>query len=114
MILTSVMHHLEAIILDFNFEPNIGLNPISSRAVEVYIAIMYDLTILDEAERAMKCHDFVMQWLLDQGHLPYRLGVHSMNQMPECTDDSFNLFLRLKKTFDPAEIISPGRYLKKI
>jgi 4-cresol dehydrogenase (hydroxylating) len=114
MILTSVMHHLETIILDFNFEPNIGLNPISSRAVEVYIAIMYDLTILDEAERAMKCHDFVMQWLLDQGHLPYRLGVHSMNQMPECTDDSFNLFLRLKKTFDPAEIISPGRYLKKI
>ena len=110
-LISSVMAKVETIILSHDFEPNIGFNPISARAIEAYIGIMYDIDVAGENERAIKCHDDVVDWLISQGHLLFRLGTQSMGKMPFEVDQSSALFRRIKQAFDPEQIISPGRYL---
>ncbi|MBI1790255.1 MAG: FAD-binding oxidoreductase, partial [Acidobacteria bacterium] len=61
-------------------------------------------------ERAMACHDEVARRLIEQGHLPYRLGIHSMRSLPAAVDDSEGFFEALKRTLDPAGILARGRY----
>jgi len=110
-VISTVMAKVEGIILNHDFEPNIGFNPISARAIEAYIGIMYDLDVPGEDGRAIKCHDVVVDWLISQGHFLFRLGTQSMGKLPSEVDGSIALFRRIKQAFDPEQIISPGRYL---
>lgn len=89
---STIMAKVEAIILSHDFEPNIGFNPISARAIEAYIGIMYDIDVAGENERAIKCHDDVVDWLISQGHLLFRLGTQSMGNLPLEVDQSIPLF----------------------
>ena len=98
-LISTVMAKVEAIILSHDFEPNIGFNPISARAIEACIGIMYDLDIPSEYGRAIKCHDdddddddVVVDWLISQGHLLFRLGTQSMGNLPLEVDQSIPLF----------------------
>lgn len=108
--LAKVLAHIEALVARHGFEANIGLNPVSPRAVEVYLAIMFDRELAGEDAKAMHCHDAVLAWLMAQGHLPYRLGVQSMAQMPQARDDTDAWLGRIKQASDPADIVSPARY----
>jgi 4-cresol dehydrogenase (hydroxylating) len=105
-VISTAMAKVEAIILSHDFEPNIGFNPISARAIEAYIGIMYDLDISSEYGRAIKCHDDVVDWLIFQGHLLFRLGTQSMGNLPLEVDRSIALFRRIKQAFDLEQIIS--------
>ena len=108
--LARVLAQLEALVAQHGFEANIGLNPVSPRAVEAYLAIMFDRDVPGEDTKALRCHDAVLAWLTAQGHLPYRLGVQSMAHMPQARDDTDAWLGRVKKASDPAGIISPARY----
>lgn len=101
---------MEALIKAHGLEPNIGLNPVSPRLLEVYAALMFDRDVAGEDGRAMACHDALMRALIAKGHLPYRLGVQSMHLLPAPADDSAALMRRLKAAFDPHHVIAPGRY----
>jgi 4-cresol dehydrogenase (hydroxylating) flavoprotein subunit len=92
------------------FEPNLGLNPISSRLFEVYAALVYDRDVPGEDSRAMACHDTLLRWLISEGHLPYRLGVQAFGMLPEAVDDSRAVMRRIKSAFDPHNLVAPGRY----
>jgi 4-cresol dehydrogenase (hydroxylating) len=105
-----VLAEVERRIRQHGLEPNIGLNPVSPRLLDVYVALMFDLELPGEDERAMACHHSVMRWLIEQGHLPYRLGVQSFGMLPRPADDSAAVMARLKRAFDPLDIVAPGRY----
>lgn len=96
--------------LAHGFEPHLGLNAISPRALNLFVALMFDLDIPGESEKAMACHDALMSALVERGHLPYRLGPHAMDVLPPATDDSEDLVRALKKRCDPGGILDPGRY----
>lgn len=71
---------------------------------------MFDREVAGEDEKAMSCHDELLQMLTQAGHIPYRLGIQSMNSLPPAQDDS-GFFLRtLKQALDPNDILAPGRY----
>ena len=94
----------------YNFEPNLSMNLNSARSVHLFIAIMFDREVAGEDERAMSCHDELLQMLTQSGHIPYRLGIQSMNSLPPAQDD-YGFFLRtLKQALDPNDILAPGRY----
>jgi 4-cresol dehydrogenase (hydroxylating) len=105
-----VIAEIERRVLAHGLEPNIGLNPVSPRLLEVYVALMFDRDVAGEDERAMACHHALMQWLIDAGHLPYRLGVQSFGMLPRPADDSAAVMQRLKQAFDPHDVVAPGRY----
>jgi len=100
---------VERRMLAHGFEPNIGINPVSPRLMEAYVALMYDREVPGEDARAMACHHEVMRGLLAQGHLPYRLGVQSASLMPAPADDSGAVLRRLRSVFDPRGVLAAGR-----
>ena len=101
---------IESTVKSYQFEPNIAMSCTSGRSIHMFLAIMYDREIEGEDERAMQCHDEVMQLLSQKGYLPYRLGIQSMNSLPPTEDDYGHLMKTIKRGLDPNNILSPGRY----
>jgi 4-cresol dehydrogenase (hydroxylating) flavoprotein subunit len=100
---------IESIIKSDGFEPNLAMD-CSSRSIRMFIAIMYDRSIKGEDGRAMDCHDRLMEFLLEAGYIPFRLGIQSMHSLPAARDDYGKLIADLKHALDPNYILSPGRY----
>jgi 4-cresol dehydrogenase (hydroxylating) len=71
---------------------------------------MYDRDVAGEDQRAMECHDKMLQVLIQEGYIPYRLGIQSMNSLPPSQDDYGKLISTLKRGLDPNNILAPGRY----
>lgn len=92
------------------FEPNVGLQCVTERSIDMTVAIAYDRDVAGEDERAFACHDEMMQKLLLEGYIPYRLSTQLMNSLPPAKDDYGKLLQELKRALDPNNILAPGRY----
>ena len=92
------------------FEPSFGLQCVTERSIDLTAIILYDREVPGEDERAIACHDEMMQKLATEGYIPYRLSTQSMNSLPLARDDYGKLLQDLKRTLDPNDILAPGRY----
>lgn len=97
-------------VLDAGFEPNLGFQVVSARAVRFFTAIAYDRRVDGEDARALACHDEVMSDLSALGHLPFRLGVQSMGALPEGDATHTHVIKAVKAATDPAGVLAPGLY----
>ena len=109
-VISEALQLVEATVKKYDFEPNIAMNCNCGRRVDIFVAIMYDRDTPGEDTRAMSCHDDVLQLLTNAGHIPYRLGIQSMNSLPAAQDDYGFLMRKLKQTLDPNDILAPARY----
>ncbi|MBD2774168.1 FAD-binding oxidoreductase [Iningainema tapete] len=109
-VISQAVQVIEATVNKYEFEANIAMNCTCGRSVQMFIAIMFDRDVPGEDERAMSCHDHLLQLLIQAGHIPYRLGIQSMNSLPLAQDDYGMLMRSLKQTLDPNDILAPGRY----
>jgi 4-cresol dehydrogenase (hydroxylating) len=96
--------------LERGFEPNVALLFMSERFVSFCAAILFDRDAEGEDERALACHDAILEALIGKGYLPFRLGIQSMQFVPPPSDDSASVFASLKRALDPNDILAPGRY----
>ena len=92
------------------FEPNLGLQCVTERSIDVTVTIIYDRDVPGEDERAMACHDEMMEKLTLFGYIPYRLSTQSMNSLPTPRDDYGKFLRQIKTALDPNNILAPGRY----
>lgn len=106
----AVTAHVERHVLAHGFEPNVGLTCVSPRCLHVFVSLFYDRDVPGEDARAQACHDELFSWLTARGHLPYRLGIHSMAALPDAHADDTALLAALKRLFDPNGVLAPGRY----
>lgn len=97
-------------IKDYQFEPNLGMTCMSGRSVRIFAAIMYDRQVVGEDEKAIACHNHLLELLLQAGYIPDRLGIQSMNALPPAQDDYGEFIRHLKQNLDPQNILAPGRY----
>ena len=102
----EAMAEIEALVAHHGFEPNIGLVLAGPRSIRVYVALMYDRDVAGEDERALACHDALLEAMLRRGAYPYRLGLQSMRAFPR----AFPALQAIKQALDPHRIIAPGRY----
>lgn len=109
-VLTEILKLSEDLCLAHGFEAHLGLNPVSGRSVNLFVALMFDLDIPGESARAMACHDALMAAFVRRGHLPYRLGAQSMDALPRAEGDYDAVLARIRAAVDPAGILGPGRY----
>lgn len=94
----------------YGYEPNIGINCVTERNININATIFYDRLVEGEDQKALNCHDEILQSLMDKGYYPYRLSTQSMNSLPTPKDD-YGLFIKkIKDSLDPDHILSPGRY----
>ena len=98
---TSYKHHLE---------PNIGFLFISERTLDITGAICFDKTNREEMSNATKCHDEIMEKLIDAGYPPYRLGIQSMQLFEHTEESTLDLLEQIKKSIDPNNILANKRY----
>jgi len=97
------------VVLRHGFEPALSLTLLTERAIGCVISIGYDRDVPGEDDRALACHDELVERFADEGYYPYRLGIQSMHLMRRPTP--YNDFLQsVRETLDPAGILAPGRY----
>jgi len=94
----------------YAFEPILIIGCISARVIYLNVDITYDREVEGEDEKALACHDEMLGRLIEEGYVPYRLGIQSVRLVPEPDDDSGLLLNRLKEALDPSGILAPGRY----
>lgn len=94
----------------YGYEPNIGLNCISERNINVTAAVIYDRDVAGEDERALACYHALTGRVTQAGYYPYRLGTHGMTSLPPAQDDYGPILARLKQALDPNGVLAPGRY----
>ena len=94
----------------FQFEPQIAFISPSERAVYLFPSIVYDRLVPGEDERAMACHNRMLEAMIQEGYTPYRLGVHSMTTLSAVADGYDRVVGRIKNLLDPFQILAPGRY----
>lgn len=106
----TVMNIIEQTFACYQFEPNISIICATERTVIVNIAILYDRDVVEEDKHALLCYNELLQRLTQEGYIPYRLGIQSMNALPPPKDDYREFLSALKSALDPNNILSPGRY----
>lgn len=101
---------LEPAMLEHGFEPFVAMIAQTDRTLYLIPLIIYDRDEAGADQRALALHDHLFARFCKQGYLPHRLGVQSMEGLPNFIDDSGVLLDRLEAALDPNGVIAPGRY----
>lgn len=92
------------------FEAPAMFTTVNARAFDSTFPVFFDKDNPDECARASACYRELLTECLRAGFIPYRNGVQTMDVLTGRDDPYWNLVERLKGFFDPARVISPGRY----
>lgn len=106
----ETMRHTEDIFRRHGFIPYVTLNMIDSRILEAVITLAFDRRRAEQVTAAHRCIEETQQYFIDEGLIPYRVGIQSMPQVVKAEDPFWKTVRDLKKVFDPNHIIAPGRY----
>lgn len=105
----QTMNETESVFKSYGFDAYITVNLMDTKAMECVISLGFDPEKEDQEKAAHKCIQEMEHRFMEQGHIPYRLGINSMHHILK--DDSFwQTAADLKKVLDPANIIAPGNY----
>ena len=104
----------EPILHRFGFEFQVSMAFLNERSICAILPISFDRGSPDETARARDCHERLLQILLDHGYVPYRGSVAAQKKMREAAPVYWQAVARLKKAWDPADILAPGRYLQPL
>ncbi|EFC41745.1 hypothetical protein NAEGRDRAFT_51010 [Naegleria gruberi] len=90
-------------------EPLMTLTSLSDRCCVGTIPLLFDRNNEEEMKRAQVCYHELMNAGQKLGYVPYRLGIQSVNWLQD-NNAVPPLLQTLKKTLDPNNILSPGKY----
>jgi 4-cresol dehydrogenase (hydroxylating) len=83
---------------------------VNERALGTVITIAYDKEEIAETERAQACYRALFKSVVEAGYIPYRVGIQSMADLDQGSDNFWSTTRAIKMALDPQEIIAPGRY----
>ncbi|HKQ76401.1 MAG TPA: FAD-binding oxidoreductase [Blastocatellia bacterium] len=107
---TDCMTVIQETMANFAFEPIIGVQCLTPRAVHVVVSIIFDRQQQGQDEAALACHDTMLRRLAQNGFIPYRLSLPAMSTLNTSSEDYGRLLKTIKGALDPAHILAPGRY----
>ena len=92
------------------FDAYITFNIIDSKSIESVINLAFNKSSTPEAKNAKIAIDELNTFFMNQGYILYRTDIDRMHQVINPKDQFWTTIKDLKNTFDPNNIISPGRY----
>ena len=107
---SDLLQLVEPHLARFGFDPLITFSAITDRALAAVVTIAFDPDDAAETLRAQDCHDSLIEAVIAAGYPPYRVGLSGMSLLGQNSAGYWPLVGRLKQAFDPAGILSPGRY----
>jgi 4-cresol dehydrogenase (hydroxylating) flavoprotein subunit len=94
----------------YQFEPQITLSSVNPRALCGIITITYNKQDPNEVEQAIACYQSLFTIVMQNGYIPYRVGIQSMHDLAEGSTVFWQVIQQIKTALDPGNILSPGRY----
>jgi len=101
---------IEPIFEQYMFDLFITFSMFNERTLGTVITIAYDKEEIAETERARACYRALFQSVMEAGYIPYRVGIQSMVDLDQGSDNFWSTARAIKMALDPQEIIAPGRY----
>jgi len=98
------------ILESFGFDVLLTYVSISGRAMCCPLTVCYDGRSDADRRRAAGCYEQLTAAMVDQGYLPYRLGVQSMSAAGLARGAEMSVVRGLKRALDPRGLVAPGRY----
>lgn len=95
---------------EYGLEPLITLTSQGERLFDCTIPLLFDLKDAAATARAHECLARLTELGREQGFYPYRLHVDAMAAHQQRHPASSQLIHRLRKAWDPHDLMAPGRY----
>ena len=86
-----------------------GCEPVSPRALQVYLSLAWDRDDQAADKAAMVAHDHLFDRLSAEGWLPYRQTLASTARHPLADETWCAVTRRLRAALDPSGVLAPGR-----
>ena len=101
---------VKRITLKHRMEPLITFTTISDKLFDSTVPLLFDRTDPKAASSAAACYKDLINTGKKLGYFPYRVGISAMKGLSEDQVLSKSFHTRLRKSIDPDNILSPGRY----
>ena len=101
---------VKRITLKHRMEPLITFTTISDKLFDSTVPLLFDRTDPKAASSAAACYKDLINTGKKLGYFPYRVGISAMEGLSEDQVLSKSFHTRLRKSIDPDNILSPGRY----
>lgn len=102
---------VEPIFQAHGFEPLITMTSITPRALCCVMTVAYDKSNPIECAQATACYEQLFHIVVEQGYIPYRAGIQSMEKLVDRSTVFWDVTSRIKQALDPQAILSPGHYV---
>lgn len=102
---------VQRITRKYGIEPLITLTSISDKVLDSTVPILFNTSNPIEVEQAQCCYQALLDEGAAAGFIPYRVGVTAMPWLTQRFGSAAELHTKLRRAIDPANSISPGRYL---
>jgi 4-cresol dehydrogenase (hydroxylating) len=103
---------VEPIMRRHGFEACITLTAVNERCFDCTLPLLFNKQDENEVQRAKACYAELSARCREQGFIPYRLGIQSMEEETSRDDVFWDVVDRLKGAMDPERILAPGRYAR--
>jgi 4-cresol dehydrogenase (hydroxylating) len=107
---SSCLQIIEEEMRSFRFEPIVGIQCLTIRAVYLVASIVYDRQQPGQDEAASECEKKMLSRLTREGFFPYRLNINTMNALHSANSTYVRLLKAFKQIVDPWDILAAGRY----
>lgn len=94
----------------YAIEPLMAFNSLSPYCLDLLVPIIFDKHNPEAQERAQQCYLALFEACKKEGYIPYRMNINNMALVMSEQSGFWKLVDDLKRTIDPYNIISPGRY----
>jgi 4-cresol dehydrogenase (hydroxylating) len=109
----NALNIIQSIFQECGFDPFITMTSVTPRALCAVCTIYFDKANESESRRASDCYDKLFAAVMNEGYIPYRVGIQSMKKLKNDSPSSLTYWdtvHKLKEAIDPFGIISPQRY----
>ena len=106
-----VMEIVEPIFARHRFEPLATFTMINERAMIAILNVAFDKGDVEESAAAGHCYHDLVDALMAEGYILYRSGLSGLPKLSNSEDPFWQVAAEIKRTLDPKDIISRGRYV---
>lgn len=106
----DVVDGMKAVAASHRHTLYMTLNIETPTSMVAVINLLFDRSSAEEADRAHRCADALLDFLRDNRLEVYRARADMMDRVARPDDPYWQTIRRLKDVFDPLNLISPGRY----